>query len=54
MWKEMGLSKKRIVKLCDLAYRVDFGKIESLGYRLTFCSRIADNEKSCILDIKRK
>jgi hypothetical protein len=54
MWKEMGYSDARIRKLCDLAYQVDFGKIESLGYNLRFRSRIADNKKSCILEITRK
>jgi hypothetical protein len=54
MWKEMGFSDERILKLCDLAYQVDFGKIESLGYSLSFCSRIAGKGESCILEITKK
>jgi hypothetical protein len=54
MWKEMGLSDARILKLCDLAYQVDFGKIESLGYHLEFSSRIADKGKACVLEITKK
>jgi hypothetical protein len=51
VWREMALPPSRIRKLCDLAYRIDFGKIETLGYRLDFRSRIADGDNSCILEI---
>jgi len=54
MWKKMGLSEARISKLCDLAYQVDFGKIEGLGHRLKFTSRISCSNKSCVLDITKK
>jgi len=54
MWKKMGLSKTRIQKLCDLAYQIDFGKIEGLGYGLKFNSRIACGNRSCVLDIIKK
>jgi hypothetical protein len=53
MWKDMGLSKSKISKLCDLAYQVDFGTVEGLGYKLKFDCRIADNKKSCILDVSK-
>ena len=54
IWKSMGLPKKKISKLCDMAYQVDFGAIESLGYNLKFRCRIADDCKSCILDVSKK
>jgi hypothetical protein len=54
MWKEMGFSDEKIVKLCDLAYQVDFGKIESLGFSLKFSSRISEGGKSCVLEIAKK
>ncbi len=54
MWREMGFTDDKIVKLCDLAYQVDFGKIESLGFTLAFSSRISEGCKSCILEISKK
>ena len=52
-WKEMGLSRDKIKTLCDLAYRVDFGKIESLGYKMRFDKRLSDNDDSCMLVIEK-
>jgi len=53
-WNEMKLSENKIKTMCDLAYRIDFGKIESLGFKLTFDKRIADGEDSCVLIIEKK
>ena len=54
MWEEMELSEDQICRMCDMAYRIDFGTIESLGYELVFPTRIACGEPSCILEIKKK
>jgi hypothetical protein len=53
-WKEMGLSAKEIENLCDMAHQVDYGKIESLGYRLKMPERIACMQGRCILMISKK
>jgi len=50
-WQEMGLSKQEIKTMCDIAYNVDFGTMESLGYKLSFPSRLACEQDSCILEI---
>lgn len=54
MWKEMGLSKKKISTLCDIAHMVDFGKTESAGFELKFNTRIADGDDCCLLEIQNK
>ena len=54
LWEEMELSEDQICRMCDMAYRIDFGTIEPLGYELVFPTRIACGEPSCILEIKKK
>jgi len=52
-WKEMKLSCDTIKLMCDLACQVDFGTIESKGYKLYFPQRIACGDESCILEVRR-
>jgi len=53
-WKQSGIDTKEISHLCDLAYQIDFGTFETLGYKLNFRQRLADGADSCILELKKK
>ncbi len=48
-WAEAGLSTENIVTMCDIAYQVDFGKFEGMGFHLAFNSRICEGSNSCEL-----
>jgi len=50
-WKDAALSPDERALMCDIAYRVDFGKFEGAGYRLAFNCRIADGAPSCDLKV---
>ncbi len=52
-WKEMNLTDEMISRLCDLAYQVDYGTVEGLGFKLDFKSRISDGCPACILHIHK-
>ncbi len=51
-WNEAGVSPEEIRRMCDIACRVDFGKFEAAGYKLSFDCRIADGCRSCDLRVK--
>jgi len=53
-WKEGGLNDAQVEKMCDMAYSVDFGKFEELGYNLEFSKRISAGDECCELLISRK
>ncbi|MBI5787921.1 MAG: L-2-amino-thiazoline-4-carboxylic acid hydrolase [Candidatus Schekmanbacteria bacterium] len=53
-WREAGLNAAQIAQMCDMAYALDFGKYEGLGYELEFPCRIADGESYCQLNLKLK
>ncbi|MFQ5645998.1 MAG: L-2-amino-thiazoline-4-carboxylic acid hydrolase [bacterium] len=52
-WKEAGLTDGQIASMCDIAYAVDFGKFEGMGFHLKFQRRISDDEPSCDLHITK-
>lgn len=52
-WKEAGLSAEDIVTMCDIAYQVDFGKFEGLGFSLKFDSRICEGHSCCELVVTK-
>ena len=49
MWQRMKLKSEVTGILCDIAHRIDYGTIEGAGFKLTFKSRIACGNKSCVL-----
>jgi len=53
-WKEASFDAPKIKKMCDIAYAVDFGKFEELGYDLKFSKRISEGDKYCELLLSRK
>ena len=53
-WKEAGLEPSEIALMCDMAYAVDFGKYEGLGYILEFPCRIFTGGNYCQLNLQRK
>jgi hypothetical protein len=48
-WAEAGLSTDNIITMCDIAYQVDFGKFEGMGFHLAFNSRICEGSDNCEL-----
>ena len=48
-WREAGLSPEEVVMMCNIAYQVDFGKFEGLGFSLRFDSRICEGHPCCEL-----
>jgi hypothetical protein len=52
-WDEAGLSPAEKTTMCDIACRVDFGKFEGAGYRLTFTCRIADGAGTCDMELMK-
>ena len=52
-WRQMGLAEPLVETLCDIAHQVDFGKVESLGYKLEFPARLACGRSECILNIQK-
>ena len=52
-WDEAGLSPEEKTTMCDIACRVDFGKFEGAGYRLTFTCRIADGARTCDMEVTK-
>lgn len=48
-WAEAGLSTENIITMCDIAYQVDFGKFEGMGFHLAFNSRICEGGGYCEL-----
>lgn len=50
-WQEMKLAESEISLLCDLAYQIDYGTFETLGYKLEFLSRCADGDNCCHLHL---
>ena len=48
-WAEAGLSTENIITMCDIAYQVDFGKFEGMGFNLAFNSRICEGGDFCEL-----
>jgi len=50
-WKEAGLEPPEIALMCDMAYAVDFGKYEGLGYTLEFPCRISTGGDYCQLNL---
>jgi len=54
MWRDMKLPNTRICTLCDFAHKIDYGNIEGAGFKLSFTSRIACGDESCILEISKK
>jgi hypothetical protein len=53
-WKEAGLSSENIITMCDIAYQVDFGKFEGMGFSLRFNSRICEGSPYCELVVTKK
>jgi hypothetical protein len=52
-WNEAGLSPENIITMCDIAYQVDFGKFEGMGFSLAFNSRICEGRPYCELIVGR-
>lgn len=52
-WDEAGLSREEKAIMCDIASRIDFGKFEGAGYRLTFTCRIADGDETCDMELTK-
>lgn len=52
-WKEAGLSPEEVITMCDIAYQVDFGKFEGLGFTLKFGSRICEGHACCELNVTK-
>jgi hypothetical protein len=52
-WQEMGLNEREIELMCDLAYQVDFGTFDALGYDLSFSKRLADGGNCCHLILEK-
>ncbi len=53
-WQEGGLDQNEVAKMCDIAYAVDYGKFEDLGYNLEFSKRISHGDAFCEMIISRK
>lgn len=53
-WREMSLSEKEIVKMCEIANATDYGKYEGMGLKLTIESTIAKGEERCRLLLEKK
>lgn len=53
-WKEAGLTSEDIITMCDIAYQVDFGKFEGMGFSLTFNSRICEGSPYCELVVAKR
>jgi hypothetical protein len=53
-WNEAGLSPENIITMCDIAYQVDFGKFEGMGFSLTFNSRICEGSPYCELVVTKR
>ncbi len=52
-WDEAGLSPDEKTTMCNIACRVDYGKFEAAGYRLTFRCRIAEGAQTCDMELTK-
>jgi hypothetical protein len=53
-WKRMGLEPEMIEKLCKIAHQVDYGNVESFGFKLDMDPGLGQGEERCTLLVRKK
>ncbi len=53
-WKEIGLGRERIERLCEVASAIDYGTFETETSSLSFSHKLGQGDEFCRLIISRK
>ena len=53
-WKRMGLEPEMIERLCKIAHQVDYGNVESFGFKLDMDPGLGQGQERCTLVVRKK
>ena len=53
-WKRMGLEPEMIERLCKIAHQVDYGNVESFGFKLDMAPGLGQGQERCTLVVRKK
>ena len=53
-WQRMGLEPDMIARLCDIAHQVDYGNVETSGFKLDMDPGLGHGKERCTLIISKK
>jgi len=53
-WEQMGLEPQMIERLCKIANQVDYGNVESFGFKLDMDPGLGRGDKRCTLVVRKK
>lgn len=52
-WEQMGLEPEMIKRLCEIANQVDYGNVESFGFKLDMDPGLGKGDEKCTLVVKK-
>ena len=52
-WQRLGLEEEMVKRLCAIGHQIDYGNVESHGFKLEMHPGLAQGEEQCVLKVTK-